>query len=108
MVESAWNAKFSRISFKFGPITQNDFLASASAYDDMIIVHPVAPFTRYWPAIAIFAIARLLLQKEFPKMSERFKNQLAILTVRATIGEALDVVAGARCFQGFTTGGAEE
>ncbi|HME53007.1 MAG TPA: hypothetical protein VKM55_12370 [Candidatus Lokiarchaeia archaeon] len=90
MVESAWNAKFSRISFKFGPITQNDFLASASAYDDMIIVHPVAPFTRYWPAIAIFAIARLLLQKEFPKMSERFKNQLAILTVRATIGEALE------------------
>jgi len=64
---------------------------SASAYDDMIVIHPAAPFTRYWPGVAIFAIARLLLQKKFPKMSERFKYQLAILTVRATIGEALEV-----------------
>lgn len=90
-VESAWNMNFSRISFKFGPIAQNDFLVSASAYDDLIIVHPVAPFTQYWPGVAVFAITRLLLQKKFPKMSERFKSQLAILSVRALIGEALEI-----------------
>jgi len=88
-VESMWGVKFPKLTFKFGPVIQQDFLASASAYDDMIVVHPSAPFSQYWPGIGVFTMTRLLLQKQFPKISERFKDQLAILSVRAVIGDAL-------------------
>ncbi len=90
-VESIWNLKFPRIQFKFGPVSPQDLLVSASAYDDLIIMHPMAPFSSFWPGILVYKLTRLLLQKHYPQMGDRFKEQLSILTVRATLGKALDL-----------------
>ncbi|MEX2682367.1 MAG: hypothetical protein Q6373_012270 [Candidatus Sigynarchaeota archaeon] len=85
-VESLWRVRFSKISIKFGPVATPDLLASISAYDDMVVFHPFAPLAHCWPGIAATALSRLLLQKHYPKLDERVKDQLSILTSLATFG----------------------
>ncbi|MFX0098219.1 MAG: hypothetical protein ACFFCS_01470 [Candidatus Hodarchaeota archaeon] len=91
MVTGIWELKFYECNVKFGPVGPQDFLVSASYFDNSIIIHPIAPFSQFWPSIFIYKLAKLLLHQHYPKMSERFKEQLSLLTIRATIGEALQV-----------------
>ncbi len=88
-VESMWRIKFPKITFKFGPVVAPDLVASISAYDDMVVFHPIAPLAHCWPGIAVTAMARLLLQKHHPKLDERSKDQLSLLTNLAALGEPL-------------------
>ncbi|MBN2152691.1 MAG: hypothetical protein JW839_14665 [Candidatus Lokiarchaeota archaeon] len=88
-VESLWRLKFPRIAFKFGPVAMPDLLASVSAYDDMIVFHPVAPLSHCWPGVAVAAMSRLLLQKHQPRLDERVKDQLSLLTCLAALGAPL-------------------
>ncbi len=88
-VESLWRLKFPKIAFKFGPVATPDLLASVSAYDDMVVFHPVAPLAHCWPGIAVTAMSRLLLQKHQPKLDERVKDQLSLLTNLAALGGTL-------------------
>nr|MDO8086370.1 hypothetical protein [Candidatus Sigynarchaeum springense] len=88
-VESLWRIKFPKISIKFGPVVMPDLLASVSTYDDMVVFHPLAPLAHCWPEIATAALSRLLLQKHYPKLDERVKDQLSILTSLATFGRPL-------------------
>lgn len=88
-VESALHVELPGIKIRFGPVVAPDLLASVSAYDDMVVIHPVAPASHCWPGIAATAIARLLLQKRQPKLDERLKDQLALLTNTAITGEPL-------------------
>lgn len=90
-VEDMWGLKFEKLKVRIGPIPPQDLLVSISGYDDMIVIHPSAPFSHYWPGIVVYKMARLLLMKHYPKMRERFKDQLALMTVHAAIGEALPV-----------------
>ncbi|MHA1997849.1 MAG: hypothetical protein ACTSU9_06995 [Promethearchaeota archaeon] len=90
-VEDMWRLQFGELKIRVGPIPPQDLLATISAYDDMIVLHPSAPLSPYWPGIVVYKLARLLLMKHYPRMRERFKDQLALLTVLATVGEALPV-----------------
>ena len=90
-VESLWGLKIPRLQFKFGPISPQDFLVSISTFDDMVIIHPLAYQTHYWPSIVVQKITRLLIQKHYPKMNERTKDHLSILTSLATFGKPVEI-----------------
>lgn len=89
MVEDMWRLRFPRLAVKIGPVAPQDLLVTVSPYDDMVVVHPSAFTSPYWPSILVHALALLLLHDHHPRMHPRFKEQLAILTCRAAIGEAL-------------------
>ncbi|MHA1890724.1 MAG: hypothetical protein ACTSYS_07020 [Promethearchaeota archaeon] len=90
-IESIWNLKFKKLSFRVGPVAPQDLLITNSNNDNMVIIHPTAPFSHYWPGILVYKLTRLLLDKSFPKINDRFRDFLSILTVRALIGDALKI-----------------
>lgn len=90
-IESIWNLKFKEIKVRFGPTAPRDLLVTVSPFDSMVVIHPTAPLTMYWPGLFIWKATWLLLYQTFSKITARFKEQLSLLTVRALIGSSIPV-----------------
>ncbi|MHA1370819.1 MAG: hypothetical protein ACTSRA_14045 [Promethearchaeota archaeon] len=88
-MEDLWGLKFKEIKIRIGPVAARDFLVSMSGYDNMIVINPMSVFSYYWPLVALYKMAKLLLHQHYPQMHERFKEQLGLLTVLALTGKSI-------------------
>ncbi|MBD3186045.1 hypothetical protein GF325_04375 [Candidatus Bathyarchaeota archaeon] len=87
-VEDAWNLQISNLKVRVGPIPPQDLLASVSRYDEMLVIHPSAPWSHFWPACVVEGLTKLMLMEHFPKLGARYRHQLSLLSSLAITGVA--------------------